>query len=386
MKYYGASWEDIEKGLISDVYFSRAVEVLKKEKKDRKVKMEIQAESLPQGWRWAVFCGLEEVVKLFENKNVNLWALPEGTAFGPGEPVLVVEGLYSEIGIFETAILGFLCHSSGVATKAARIKKAAGGKPVFSFGARRMHPAVAPAIDRAAYIGGCDGVAVVKAAQMLGLKPVGTMPHAMILLFGDTVEATRAFDKHIPEDVKRISLIDTFGDEKFETLRVAQELGERLFAVRLDTPSSRRGNMKRILEEIRWELDIRGFSHVRLFVSGGLDEEELLEINQIADAFGVGTSISNAPTVNFAMDIVEIEGKPLTKKGKRSAAKQIWRCPNLHKVQLPFDRKLEVCPICGQKAAPLLKLWIKEGKLTESLPSPADIKRRVEKETENLAL
>jgi len=119
-----------------------------------------------------------------------------------------------------------------------------------------------------------------------------------------------------------LSLIDTFNDEKFEAIRCAEALGERLTAVRFDTPSSRRGDMVELLREVRWELDIRGYKHVKLFVSGGLDEYEILQLNEVADAYGVGTAISNAPTINFAMDIVEIEGKPIAKRGKMAGGER----------------------------------------------------------------
>jgi len=96
--------------------------------------------------------------------------------------------------------------------------------------------------ERSAFIGGCDGVAVVKSAEFIGEDPVGTMLHALILLMGGTVEATKAFHDVISRKVSRVSLIDTIHDEKFGALDVAHALGKDLFAVRLDTPSSRRGN------------------------------------------------------------------------------------------------------------------------------------------------
>jgi len=95
--------------------------------------------------------------------------------------------------------------------------------------------------------------------KYLGLKPQGTMPHALIIAFGNQVEAWKAFDEVIEPDVPRIMLVDTFYDERIEALMAAQTLGERLHGVRLDTPSSRRGNMKQIVEEVRWTLDIHGY-------------------------------------------------------------------------------------------------------------------------------
>ena len=147
-------------------------------------------------------------------------------------------------------------------------------------------------------------------------------------MFGDTVRgARRPSTRSIDPKVRRVALIDTLQDEKFEAIRVAEALGKDLYAVRLDTPSSRRGDFFRILEEVRWELDIRGFEHVKILASGGIDEYEILKLNPLVDGYGVGTSIANAPVLSFALDIMEIEGRPMAKRGKRSGAKQVWRLP-----------------------------------------------------------
>lgn len=124
--------------------------------------------------------------------------MPEGTIFHPYEPVLQIEGYYDEFGIYETALLGMLSQASGIATAALRIKIAAKFKPVYSFGIRHMHPAIAPMIDRSAFIGGCDGVSGVLGAEMIGEKPVGTMPHALILTIGDQVKAWKYYDEVMP--------------------------------------------------------------------------------------------------------------------------------------------------------------------------------------------
>jgi nicotinate phosphoribosyltransferase len=121
---------------------------------------------------------------------------------------------------------------------------------------------------------------------------------------GDTVSATRAFHEVIEPHVKRVSLIDTFNDEKIEAINVAEAMGKDLYGIRLDTPGSRRGDFLRIMEEVRWELDLRGFNHVKIFLSGGLDEYQILKYNPFADSYGVGTAISSAPVVDFSMVII----------------------------------------------------------------------------------
>lgn len=354
--FFVADFENIKSGKVTDVYFVKTMEVLKRKGIDKWVKAEFIVKRLPENIPWAVFAGLEELSQLMRGLNVKVRAMPEGTVIRPYEPVLEIEGMYTDFGILETAMLGLLCQSSGVATKAARCKKAAGEKPVISFGARRIHPTIAPMVERSAFIGGCDGVSVVFDAEMIHEEPAGTMPHALILVFGDTVDAVRAFDEVFDDRVKRVVLIDTFNDEKIEAVRVAEELRDRLYAVRLDTPSTRRGDFRRIIEEVRWELNIRGFGHVKIFVSGGIDENEIGNLNPCVDFYGVGTTISNARVIDFAMDIVEIDGRPVAKRGKMSGAKRVLRCGECCEDRVVPAGFTDECHCsCGGRMADLLK-------------------------------
>ncbi|MFQ5631796.1 MAG: nicotinate phosphoribosyltransferase, partial [bacterium] len=273
------------------------------------------------------------------------------------EPVLVIEGNYLDFGSFETTLLGLICQASGIATQAARCRIAAEHRPVISFGARRMHPMIAPMIERNAYIGGCDSVATIKSAELLGIEPTGTIPHALILIIGDTLDAMQLFDRYIDKKVNRVCLIDTFTDEKFESLRLAEAFGEKLFAIRLDTPGSRRGDLVKIMQEIRWELDLRDHKNVKLFVSGGLDSHTICQYNEFADAYGVGTSLSAARVLDYSMDIVEIEGKPMAKRGKASGRKDVFRCSEcLHSRVVPAGAPAALCVNCGREMNSLLTL------------------------------
>jgi nicotinate phosphoribosyltransferase len=376
--FHTASEPEIKAGQVSDVYFQRTIQILKAKGLAKRVKAEIRLKSFPQAdWSFGILAGIEEAAALLEGLPVDVWAMDEGTVFGPHEPVLVIEGIYVEWAEYETALLGFLCQASGIATKAARCKRAAGERQVISFGARRMHPALAPMIERNAFVGGCDGVAVTKAAELIEADPTGTIPHALVLMFGDTVDALRAFHEVIDPKVRRVALIDTLQDEKFEAIRVAEALGKDLYAVRLDTPSSRRGDFFRILEEVRWELDIRGFEHVKILASGGIDEYEILKLNPLVDGYGVGTSIANAPVLSFALDIMEIEGRPMAKRGKRSGAKQVWRLPGT--LQNVVVSAAKPAPVDGQgrPAEAMLKPLIKGGKIVRDLPPPRTLREYV---------
>ncbi len=375
--FHTATEEEIKAGKITDVYFDRTMEILNTKGIEKEVVAEVRAKGLPKSWGWAVLAGVEECANLLKGLDISARSLREGTIFRAGDPVMEIQGNYRSFCVYETAILGFLCQASGVATAAARCRKAAGERPVISFGARRMHPAISPMIERNAFIGGCDGVAVKKSAELIGEEASGTMPHSLILLMGDTVEATRAFNEIIDKKVKRVSLVDTLADEKFESLRVAEALREDLFAIRLDTPSSRRGNFRQIFEEVRWELDLRGFDKVKLFASGGLDEDKIQELNPVVDAYGVGTAISNAPVVDFSMDIMEIEGKPVAKRGKESGRKRLLRCPKCFSSKVsPYSKSEGRCE-CGEKFSDLLEPLMEKGKLVRSLPRAQEIRKYV---------
>src|SRR6267143_1067780 len=275
------------------------------------------------GGQPGILCGVAEATRLLGGilqKGDEAWAIAEGEAMSQKETVLRIRAPYSRFGVYETALLGMLSSGSGWATAAREIVDAAGGKRVISFGARHVHPLIAPTMEYSAVVGGCAGCATPLGAQLAGLLgPSGTMAHAMILLFGDTVKAALAFDQHMGDDVLRIVLVDTFKDEAEESLRVAEALGKRLRGVRLDTPSERGGVTVDLVKEVRARLDQAGFGHVGIFISGGLDASQIREFEAAKSpihSYGVGMAISSAPPIAFTADIKEIAGKPMTKRGR----------------------------------------------------------------------
>ncbi|WFN35668.1 nicotinate phosphoribosyltransferase [Methanogenium sp. S4BF] len=318
----------IASGECTDVYFVHTDETLRGEGCNPDVAVEITASSLPD--EWGVVCGTEDVLSLLDGLPLDISAMPEGTIFYPGEPVLRISGKYLDFCRYETSILGFLCHASGVASAAARLTCIAGDKPLYSFGSRRQHPAIAGMIERAAWIGGVAGVS--NTCAPAGIPLAGTMPHALIMSLGSAGAGWAAFNRHAPPNVPRIYLCDTFCDEKREALAAAQAGAE---AVRLDTPRSRRGDMRAILEEVRWELDLHGFPHVKIFLSGGVTESDIIAYGDIVDAFGVGGAIANAPVIDFSMDIVERNGEPVSKRGKKGGVKQVYLTEGGKRLLLP---------------------------------------------------
>ncbi len=311
-RMFSAQHEEILSGATTDIYFVKTQEILAQRGLANTV---VTAEIFAR--RDGIIAGVTETLALLKDCPVEIWALEEGQAFAAKEVVMRLKGPYCDFGIYETAILGILASSSGWATAARDIKKAAGEKRVLCFGARHVHPAVAPVMERAAIIGGADGASCILGAKLAGKEPSGTVPHAIFLIMGDTVEVARAYHEIMPSTAPRTVLVDTFKDEAEEALRVAEALGPALEGIRLDTPSERGGVTPGLVKEVRARLDQAGFQHVKIFVSGGLDPERIALLKEAgADAFGVGSYISGAPAIDMTMDLKEIEGKPVAKRGR----------------------------------------------------------------------
>jgi nicotinate phosphoribosyltransferase len=309
--------DSILSGDTADVYFPRAVEILKRENIDPRATMEVFASGD------GVLCGLEETLALLEktlpSESREVWALQEGDAFGRKEVVLRITAPYQSYGAYETAYLGMLAQGSGWATAARRCVEAAQGIPVISFGARHVHPLIAGSMDYAAIVGGCSGCSSISGARLAGKDPVGTIPHALIIALGDTARAILAFDEHMPPEISRTALVDTFKDETEESVIVAQAMKGRLQGVRLDTPSERGGVTADLVKETRARLDLAGFRDVKIFVSGGLNPDRIrlfLETGAPVDSFGVGSYIGGAKPIDFTADLHEVEGKPVAKRGR----------------------------------------------------------------------
>lgn len=309
---YSATHAEIVQGYTTDVYFVKTREILDSMGlADTVVTAEIFAR------RPGVFAGLPECLSLLKTTGARIWAVREGEPFEAREPLIRIVGKYSEFGIYETALLGILASSCGWATAASAIREAAGDKPFICFGARHVHPAVAPVMERSAVVGGADGASCILGAKLVGMQPKGTVPHAVFLIAGDTVRVAREYDALMGPEDARIVLVDTFKDEAEETLRLAEAMGERLQGVRLDTPGERGGVTPDLVREIRARLDQAGHNHVKIFVSGGVTPERIIALSAAgADAFGVGSYISGATPIDMTMDIKEIEGRPIAKRGR----------------------------------------------------------------------
>jgi nicotinate phosphoribosyltransferase len=306
---------DVLSGETADVYFIRTREALASLGLNPHVGMDVFSS------RPGLCCGAGQVRQLLTDASFDgeLWALEEGDSIERGEVALQIYGHYRSFGVYETAILGILASCSAWATAAREVVNAAAGVPVVSFGARHLHPNVSGLMDYAAVVGGCVGCSTPLGAALTGTAASGTMPHAYVLIVGDTVRAAEAFNRFMPDEVPRLVLVDTFQDEALESLRVAEALKENLQGVRLDTPSERGGVTPALVREVRARLDLAGFERVQIVVSGGITPERIglfRDAGAPVDSYGVGSYISGARPIDYTGDIRQIEGKPVSKRGR----------------------------------------------------------------------
>lgn len=330
---------EILSGATADVYFARANAILDAEGMDPVVTMEVFCR------REAVLCGIGEATNLIGHVLANepdavVETLEDGDRVTPKEVVLRIQARYRAFALYETAMLGMLAQSTGWATAAHQCVEVAGPQPVISFGARHVHPDITDVLDYAAIVGGCVGASTPAGARLAGLNPTGTMPHSLVLIFGDTVAAAEAFDRDMPPDVPRIVLVDTFKDEAEEALRVARALGDRLYGIRLDTPSERGRVTADLVTELRARLDQAGFNHVTITVSGGLTPDRIRYFKDLGapvDSYAVGSYISGATPIDFTGDIKEINGSPIAKRGRIPGRTE---SPRLKRLDLAAYREL----------------------------------------------
>ena len=354
----------IVEGRATDAYFLRTEEALREAGRNPRVVAEVTRDQFPTG-EFDLLAGVADAARLLEGRDVDVDALPEGSLFDGG-PVMRIEGPYLEFARLETSLLGFLSHPTGMATAALEARLTAPDVPMFSFGARHVHPSVAGVVDRSAVLAGFDGFSHVVAGELMDREASGTMPHALLLCYGpgNQEDAWRAFDEAVSPEVPRIALCDTYDDEADESVRAAA-LGFE--SVRLDTTGSRRGDFRHIVRETRWKLDAEGYDDVEILVSGGITPGTIRELRDVVDGFGIGSHVSNADPVDFALDIVEVDGEPTAKKGKLPGRKEVYRTPDGGHRVAPADED-----VAGEA---LFEPLVRDGEVVVDLDLDAAVER-----------
>ena len=329
--------EKLRAGYYTDTYFNHSRATLLADGRHPDVVVQVFQK------RESYLGGVDEVIALLKLcshdwSGLAVRALHDGDPITPYESVLTIEGDYTLFAHLETVYLGTLARRTLITTNVVRVLEAANGKPIIFMPARHDHYRVQTGDGYAAYVGGrivgvSVGVTTDDQASWWGGVGVGTVPHALIAAYGgDTVLAARRFADWAPDDMNITVLVD-FDNASVETaLRVAHELGPRLWGVRLDTSETlvdrslwdELGDFKptgvnaRLVQNVRDALDREGFSSVRIVVSGGFDLEKItaFERDEVpVDAYGVGSSLIRGAN-DFTADVVMLDGRPCAKVGR----------------------------------------------------------------------
>jgi len=337
----------IAKGFFTDSYFNRTREILLRDNNHARVLMQVFCRGD------GVLCGIDEAVAIVrqcadKGEKLLLHALHDGDRVHRGETVLTIQGEYAHFAHLETVYLGVLSRGTSIATSVHEVVQAAGSRTVLFFASRFDHYTVQSFDGYAAHIGGAQAVSTDANGSFIGERGVGTIPHGLIAAYdGNTLEACKAFRKHVPEKVDLIALVDFSNDCIGTSLEVARHFGRQLWGVRLDTADNLRdvsvadsgsdsfGVNPELVSMLRDVLDREGFPWVRIVVSGGFNRkkiERFVNLNVPFDAVGVGSSFFNRK-LDFTADVVEVNKKPIAKAGRSYKPN-----PRLKKVQRRIDK------------------------------------------------
>ncbi len=314
--------------MVMDLYeMTMANGYFKDQDTEKKVAFDVFYRKNPDQGGFAIFAGLQQIIEYIENlhfgpedisylRGLNLfdeaflkylsefkfrgdmYAFPEGTIMYPNEPIITVVAPLLDAQLVETAILLQVNHQSLIATKTRRIVKAAAGRAVSDFGARRAHNMDAAVYGaRAAYIGGATGTATVYAGQLFDIPVSGTMAHSWIMFYKDEFEAFKKYALTYPDATTLlIDTYDTLGSGVPNAIRCAKEvlepMGKRLKGVRIDS-----GDLAWLSKEVRRMLDEAGLEDCKIVVSNSLDEytiSSILKEGGCVDIFGVGERLITA--------------------------------------------------------------------------------------------
>lgn len=327
---------DLYEMTMANRYFSEQSEM-------KRVAFDVFYRKNPDHGGFAIFAGLEQIIEYVENlhfdeddieyfRSLNLfsedfleylskfrfkgdiYAFQEGTIMYPNEPIITIKAPLIDAQLVETAILAQANHQSLIATKTRRIVRAAEGRVVSDFGARRAHNVDAAVYGaRAAYIGGASSTSNIMAGKQFGIPVSGTMAHSWVMFYNDEYEAFRRYAENYPDST--VLLVDTYNIIRSgipSAIRIAKEvlepLGKRLKGVRLDS-----GDLAYLSKKVRGMLDDAGLHDCKIFVSNSLDEYTIASIlNQGADidGFGVGERLITAksdPVFGAVYKIVAVE-------------------------------------------------------------------------------
>ncbi|WP_069163179.1 nicotinate phosphoribosyltransferase [Nocardia altamirensis] len=409
--------DGVSTALLTDQYeLTMLAAALADESAHRHCTFEVFARRLPHGRRYGVVAGTGRVLDALEHfqfgaaeLDVIAHFLPaktvdwlrnyrfsgdidgytEGELYFPGSPILSVRGSFAECVVLETLILSILNHDSAIASAAARMVSAAGGRRMIEMGSRRTHELAAPSSARAAYLAGFDATSNLEAVRRYGVPGAGTSAHAFTLLHtgaaggGDGEHEAVAFRSQVDAlGIGTTLLVDTYDITKGVATAI-EVAGPELGGVRIDS-----GDLGVLARQVRDQLDSLGATKTRIVVSGDLDEYAIAALRaEPVDVYGVGTSLvtgSGAPTAGMVYKLVEVDGVPVAKRsshkesrGGTKKAVRLARPTGTIIEEIVYPAAGPTPAANGYEARELLVPLVREGKPVADLPTLSDSRDQV---------
>ena len=309
---------------------------------------------------------------------------PEGELYFPHSPILTVTGTFAEAVILETLVLSVLNHDSAVASAAARMVSAAGGRPIIEMGSRRTHEQAAVAAARAAYLAGFASTSNLAASERYGVPTAGTAAHAFVLLHDDERSAFAAQLDSL--GASTTLLVDTFDIARGIEHAIAAA-GPDLGAIRIDS-----GDLGVMARHAREQLDRLSATGTRIVVSGDLDEFSIAALAAApVDAYGAGTAVvtgSGAPTAGFVYKLVDVDGRPVAKRSEQKAShggrKTVYRSHKASGTAIEEIIYTGAAPQPGEDERPLQRPLVRAGQPVDGLPTLAQSRQHLRAATVSL--
>jgi nicotinate phosphoribosyltransferase len=317
------------------------------------VSVEATVRRFPGDAASGIFFGMEDVAQIIKDHSVTAWALPDGARFREDEPVLQLVGTASSIAMLRTPLTGVVTFYSSLVTKMVAYVEAALPRKIHFFGLRKIHPSHALQYMLAAYVSGMEIDATrLSHAVAEGLSIADCQEHFTNIVADSVNRAWKAF-LDLPSEAGALHVVlDNISDPLEELTQVLSAFGPRIRGVLVDLDATRRGNLPKVLRELRWKLEVLKRADIQIFLTGGVTLEMIRETKALVDGYGVGINVLQTSMLDFSFQIVEVDGTPKSKLGVLSGRKSAFICQGCGSRTLALiDRTVECC---GNRLLPAL--------------------------------
>ena len=291
------------------------------------IRVEATVRQFPSGLERAIFFGQEDIRGIVADVPVQVECVSDGSCFAENEPVLALTGRASDIALLRTSLTGVLSFYCSLITRMKEFVDVANPRPVHFFGLRKIHPSHVLQYLLAAYVAGMEVDATPLAQEVDPTLTLADCQEHLANIVAPSVEQSwEAFLSLGPEHHALHIVLDNSSDPVQEVHRAIDVLGPRMHGVLVDVDSTRRGHLRRIIDEVAWTLRLANRTDVAICLTGGVTPQTISQTKSVVASFGVGVNALQAPVLDFSFQVVEVEGKAKSKLGVLGGRKSAFVC------------------------------------------------------------